>query len=73
MKWIKKIQNTHAPSGAYAIKVPMNERLCACKVEGEWHVFYSERGQMSSPIKCKSEEHAYETLYYQLKQQYGEK
>jgi len=73
MKWIRKIQNTYAPSSAYAIKSPMNERLCACEMKGEWYVFYSERGQMTSPTKCKNEIHAYETLYNQLKRQYGEK
>jgi len=73
MKWIKKIGNTYAPASSYAIKSPMNERLCACKMDGEWFVFYSERGQMTSPVKCKDEAHAYETLYYQLKNRYGEK
>jgi len=73
IKWIRLIQSTNAPSNSYSIRHPQNESYCACKVEGEWCVFYSEKGNMNELIKCQNEEHSYETLYYILLSSFGKK
>ena len=73
MKWVKRIGETNAPSNSYSVRYPQDERDCACEMDGEWCVFYSERGQMSDLIKCTDEAHAYEILYYRLLNSYGNK
>ena len=73
MKWIKKMESTNAPSNSYSIKQPRDENYCACQIDGEWSVFYSERGNLNDLVKYKSEVEAYEGLYNRLLNVYGAK
>lgn len=63
---ISELQRRRVPSDAYSIGSDRNEAYCLTGSEGEWHVYYSERGNGNADRLFTSEDAACEELLRRL-------
>ena len=61
-----ELQRCRVPSDAYSIRSDRNEAYCLTGSEGEWHVYYSERGNRNADSVFTSEDAACEELLRRL-------
>ena len=64
---ISDLQRRRVPQDAYSIGSDQNEAYCLIGGDGEWHVYYSERGNRNEEHVFTSEDAACEELLRQLR------
>jgi hypothetical protein len=66
IRLIAELQRRRVPGDAYSVGSDRNEAYCLTGSDGEWHVYYSERGNRNADQVFASEDAACEELLRRL-------